>query len=1182
MSVDADFTLTIDPVNDRPILTPVAPAFATISEDAVTNTGRTVAPFLGGAATDIDGDPLGIAVTGQDDGNGTWQFSLDNGATWSEFGSVSDAGALLLRATDRVRFLPDALNGTTAEFTYRAWDGSAGSAGEFLAVTEGADSPLSAASDTASLTVTARNDAPVLSSVNPTFALVGDSGNVTTRSIASLIGTSITDVDEGALTPGIAVTGLSGNGTWQYSRNGGTSWTDFGALGDSAARLLLSTDLVRFVPTSTTGGPASLSYVGWDRSTGNAGAVADVSVRGSTTAFSLTRDIASISGNDLLVGGEGNDTLIGLSGDDTLLGNDGSDTLDGGSGNDSLEGGAGNDSALGGEGGDRLIGGAGADFLSGGAGDDFLTAETILGAYETLVRIDSGDRLFGGDGNDVLIGGNSTELTLHGGSGSDSIYSYIVGEVLAGSGDDIVLISGASNSLPGLIDGGDGRDTLSSAWSPLGGGASPDMARVRNFEVIHAVFADSLILNDANVAAGEVLTVIGNPASAILIDGSAERNGRLEIVGNNSTNGDGDEILGGFGDDTITGLGGNDSLSGNDGHDQISGGEGNDVLTGANGDDLIDAGTGFDTAVFSGAFADYLITEDNVNGRLIVTDLRGIDGEDTLISVNRLQFADQAVDVVIPGVLLIGTDLADTIAGGEGTDSLDGQGGDDTLLGNDGSDTLDGGSGNDSLEGGAGNDSALGGEGEDLIETGDGNDTVDAGAGDDLIVGGNGAGNDRYTGGAGIDTVRYTSAITGILVDLAATTASGAEIGSDRLFQIENIIGGQGSDSIRGSAAANRLDGHTGADTLEGIGGNDTYVVDRLTDVVIEQAGGGTDTIIALVDAIVLGAEVENLVLGGTVGRGTGNALNNSLTGNSAANRLEGGAGNDTLDGAGGADSLIGGAGNDLYVVDAGGDRVYETTTTSSAIDAGGMDTIRSAVSFDLDASAGVRFVETLILTGTANSTASGNALANLLIGNSGANVLDGRAGADTMIGGGGNDRYIVSATGDQVFETTTQASTTDAGGTDTIESRVSFSLDAYVGVRFVEHLILTGTANTSGTGNALANRLTGSAGNNLLNGGLGADTMIGGAGNDIYVVERSADRLIETLDVGSAIDAGGVDEVRSTVTFSLDASAGVRFVENLTLTGAGNTTGTGNGLANILIGNGGRTSSSVARAPIP
>lgn len=116
----------------------------------------------------------------------------------------------------------------------------------------------------------------------------------------------------------------------------------------------------------------------------------------------------------------------------------------------------------------------------------------------------------------------------------------------------------------------------------------------------------------------------------------------------------------------------------------------------------------------------------------------------------------------------------------------------------------------------------------------------------------------------------------------------------------------------------------------------------------------------------------------------------NGLVGNDI---LHGGSGNDTLTGGVGNDTMLGGSGDDSYIIDVAGDRVFETTTTSSLVDAGGTDTVFSAVSFDLDASAGVRFVEQLTLTGTANINATGNALANILIGNSGNNVLNGGIG---------------------------------------------------------------------------------------------------------------------------------------------------------------------------------------------
>jgi Ca2+-binding RTX toxin-like protein len=300
----------------------------------------------------------------------------------------------------------------------------------------------------------------------------------------------------------------------------------------------------------------------------------------------------------------------------------------------------------------------------------------------------------------------------------------------------------------------------------------------------------------------------------------------------------------------------------------------------------------------------------------------------------------------------------------------------------------------------------------------------------------------------------------------------------------------------------------------------------------------------------------------------------------------------------------VGGAGNDTYVVSSGGDQVFETTTTTSTTDAGGIDTVQSSISFRLDTTDGIRFVENLTLTGSGNLSGTGNSLANILTGNAGNNTLFGGLGndtlnggagndtlnggedGDTMVGGAGNDLYVVSSTGDLVFETTTTTSTTDAGGIDTVESAVSFNLNANAGVRFVENLTLTGTGAVEGTGNSRANILTGNSGDNILrgaagndtlygldgndtlNGGADSDTMVGGAGNDYYVVNSTGDRVFETTTTTSTINAGGIDTVQSSVTFSLNTNAGVRFVENLTLSGAGAINGTGNSLANTITGN--------------
>lgn len=166
-----------------------------------------------------------------------------------------------------------------------------------------------------------------------------------------------------------------------------------------------------------------------------------------------------------------------------------------------------------------------------------------------------------------------------------------------------------------------------------------------------------------------------------------------------------------------------------------------------------------------------------------------------------------------------------------------------------------------------------------------------------------------------------------------------------------------------------------------------------------------------------------------------------------------------------------------------------------------------------------------LTLTGLANINGTGNGLNNRLTGNSGNNRLDGGVGADTLLGGAGSDTYLVDNLGDRVFETTATTSSVNAGGTDTVLSSVTFNLNAYAGVRFVEKLTLTGNANINGTGNMLANVMTGNSGNNRLDGGAGNDTLLGGAGHDTLRGDVGNDIL--QGDAGRDILTGGLGNDR-------------------------------------------------------
>ena len=239
-----------------------------------------------------------------------------------------------------------------------------------------------------------------------------------------------------------------------------------------------------------------------------------------------------------------------------------------------------------------------------------------------------------------------------------------------------------------------------------------------------------------------------------------------------------------------------------------------------------------------------------------------------------------------------------------------------------------------------------------------------------------------------------------------------------------------------------------------------------------------TDTLTASVTTT-LPANVENLTLTGAAAiNGTGNAGNNVITGNTGNNILNGGAGIDTL---------IGGLGNDIYVVDSATDTITELAN-------GGTDTIQSSVTYTI---AALVNVENLTLTGAA-ANGTGNAGNNVITGNGANNSLNGGLGTDTLIGGLGNDTYVVDSATDTITELTN-------GGTDTIQSSVTYTIAALVNV---ENLTLTGIAAINGTGNTGNNVIIGNGANNSLNGGAGNDILTGGTGKDTLTGELGVDRF--------------------------------------------------------------------------
>lgn len=459
--------------------------------------------------------------------------------------------------------------------------------------------------------------------------------------------------------------------------------------------------------------------------------------------------------------------------------------------------------------------------------------------------------------------------------------------------------------------------------------------------------------------------------------------------------------------------------------------------------------------------------------------------------------------------VIYGTEGPDKKNGTAGNDTIHGwakggnensPSGDDTLNGNAGNDNLKGGTGFDHLWGGAGNDTLYGHRGNDFLSSGGsndklygqvGDDTLDGGLGTDTLTGG--TGNDIYVVDSTKDTItEYFNAepvyddfgeiIGSIDLDIDIVQSKVSYTLGDNLENLtltglsnisgtgnaldNNITGNAGDNFLYGGEGDDELDGRLGIDTLMGGTGNDFYTYNT-TDTIVEYFNQGIDYVQSEV-SYTLGDNLENLTLTGLSDiSGTGNALENNITGNNANNFLYGGEGNDELNGSLGIDTLIGGTGNDFYFVDSTGDTIVEYFNQ-------GVDEVESSVSYTLGDT-----LENLILTGSSDISATGNALDNIIADNDGYNSLNGGAGndsiyasfGDTLFGGLGND-YLESGFG--------KGTLFGGSGNDTLVGGDEGN-DALYG----------------GNGNDIV--VGGSEGNDTLTGGAGRDTLTGSGGQDKF-----------------------------------------------------------------------------------
>lgn len=787
----------------------------------------------------------------------------------------------------------------------------------------------------------------------------------------------------------------------------------------------------------------------------------------------------------------------------------------GGVGNSTIHGDGGPDTLLGQDGNDSILADGGNDSVNGGEGHD-----TIRGGFaqDTLNGENGNDWLFGDGGNDTLNGGFGDDR-LYGGDGNDNLNGSFGNDTLYGGNNDDTLSGSFDND---YLSGEAGNDSLSGSFDDdtliggagddtLNGGSDTDTA---NYSYSFPV-GITLITNwDINLNTGTA--VFDN-----ILPGVLETDTLISI-------------------ENVVGSGWNDVITGSAGSNIIQGGNGNDTLITLHNDagDVFDGGAGT-----ADRFVSDLSWSDSVVFDMVQEQIFVSPGGSTRAEFRNLEYLTigGGADVIGDGE---DNHIIITDTGGSDNNDIDGA---------DGDDTIDAGIGNDSLTGGLGDDLFI-----ERMEAGT-NTTIDGGSNDDTVdlsgaseaVTGDGTGVTSASNGASLTL----SSIDGLIgTDFADTlTESGS---------IDTINGGAGDDTI--SSAYHNNDFFDGGDDI------DTFVQNSSIGRNFNLATGQVD---AVANAV---TNFENFT-GSNSGADT-------VSGTSGANILLGRGGNDSLMGMGGADTLDGGAGADTMEGGFGGDTYFVDNVLDdiNELSGQGADTVMSSVDYVLnDTSA---HLEDLVLTGAAlngggnarDNTITGTSAANLLEGRSGddtliglggADTLNGGNGADHMIGGFGADQYRVNNAGDTIVELAGQ-------GVDLVEATISVVLNDLSA--HLDHLTLVNADDFNGAGNARNNIITGNDGANLLegrsgddtligngghdtlNGGNGADDMSGGTGNDSYRVNNAGDVVTELVGEGT-------DSVESTITYTLTDN-----VENLSLLNTANIDGTGNVLANMLMGNSG------------
>jgi Ca2+-binding RTX toxin-like protein len=782
------------------------------------------------------------------------------------------------------------------------------------------------------------------------------------------------------------------------------------------------------------------------------------------------------------------------------------------------------------------------------------------------------DLLIGGAGNDSLTGWGGND-TYEGGAGNDTLtLAYTSGSnspvIRFGPGDGVDLVSRGPyqypSPYPAILELS--AATKATDWSVVSKYSPTDGYRygymqttVRYIPTGDSIVFDNHYGSDADAvpitvrfgATGPSLTLAQfrtasssdpipvKPPEPLLLQGTPGA----------------DSLVGGILNDTLIGLDGNDTLTGGRGNDSIDVGLGDDVVRYAlgDGDDtvMVDI-SGHVILELDGPFlpAD-LYVEEQVDGvRLFFGALPGsvtfgfdVDvgtpnieikfgasaGPDVRVSLDELRLLNAAPGRA--GLILTGTDGADTLRGTAARD------------------TLSGGAGADLLIGGSSGDLYRGGAGDDLII--DRPATTDArlGRASAVLLGGQ----DTYVFGRGdgVDTVIDTGNRTNrdVLQFDAGITLADIELVR------RSVVGALDAHSPVISNSLPQLDYEIYR--IKGTGDEIRFTSD------VAESSPGPEWLRFADGTVVQASQLEAGAAAPLGFQAMGTAQADLLAGSNLADTLVGGLGDDTLQGGRGSDQYV-------FTVGDGVDQIQESIDNASSTDVDVLS-IHGALSLsDLRFHREVVGIDRTLEVAASTGFNLGPVAEYLYT-----DVIDlGAALGQIKVSSGANGPILtafnlaqnlgvleqIKLDNGQVLTGEELVQRALAGGVSIHASDLSTNLSGAGGADLIEAGsatdVLNGAAgNDTLRGNGGNDILTGGLGNDLLDGGLGADTLLfaSGDGADTVVADNT-----DTLQLASVLSKADllIGKVGEKVANAVVLQLGKNSADSITLTQAGSWSG--------------------------